>query len=128
MAGNENSGRVMKLPNLKKHMSNMFAHQYIAIWQTILDKAAGGNLEAAIYAIDRELGRPRQEIDARVKSTFSFSPDDLALMRHVTVTDLPAIDAEVKELPEGSNSVDTVPDNDTQSVDNGSGMDWVTDD
>jgi hypothetical protein len=97
------------------------------ITQTIIDKAMGGNLEAAIYLFSQKFGSPTTKIQAEVKSTFLFSPDDLALMRHVTVTDLPAIDAEVKELPEGTNSVDTVPDNDTQSddIDTDMGLDTV---
>ncbi len=130
MAGNAYSGR-HKLPaNLKKELSNMFAARAADIWQVILDKAVGGNLEAAIYAIDREYGRPRQEIDARVKGQLTFSPDDLALMSQVTVTALPVgyVDAEIRELPETSQDEqqaalevqgvqDTTPDNNDGPVD-----------
>ncbi len=108
MAGNENSGRTVKLPNLKKEMGHIFARNVVAIWQGLIDKAVAGDKEAAIYCIDRELGRPRQEIDARVRSTLEFSPDDLALMRRVSVTELPIIDAEVKELPEASDQIESL--------------------
>ncbi len=116
MAGNENSGPQYKLPYLKKQMSRAFAKKFLAIWDGLLDKAVNGDKEAAIYCIDRELGRPRQEIDARVRSTLEFSPDDLALMRRVSVSELPAINAEVKELSIGTGDNETL--TDLESLDN----------
>jgi len=113
LAGNENSGRTVKLPNLKKEMSHMFAHDVREIWGTILQKAKEGNLEAAIYAIDREFGRPRQEIlqDTRLL----IRPDDYAQMYNQIINvvnpsalQLPqgdTIEGEVKEL-DNSNNVD----------------------
>ena len=91
----------------------MFAHDVREIWGTILQKAKEGNLEAAIYAIDREFGRPRQEIlqDTRLL----IRPDDYAQMYNQIINvvnpsalQLPqgdTIEGEVKEL-DNSNNVD----------------------
>jgi hypothetical protein len=37
-----------------------------------------GDREAAIYLLDRRLGRPRQEVDARISAQVSMAPDDYA--------------------------------------------------
>ncbi len=48
-------------------------------YQCLVDNIKNGKLEAAIYLIDRVEGRPRQEIDNRIKAQIIISPDDYEL-------------------------------------------------
>ena len=54
----------------------------VSLLEVLCDKGLDGDREAAIYVIDRVLGRPRQEIDQRVKVLqLSVSGDDLARLQ-----------------------------------------------
>jgi len=100
--GNFNSGRYKKDSTIARECQLEFNRRADRLWKALIDKAESGNLEALIYVFDRQWGRPRQEIDARIKSNITFSPDDYALMSHVTVTAIePVIEGEIKELPAG---------------------------
>jgi hypothetical protein len=96
--GNHNSGRYKTPEHIAKECRIQFERRADKLWEALLTKAESGSLEALIYVFDRQWGRPRQEIDARVRSTFTFSPDDLELAsRTIGITiDNP----DVKELPE----------------------------
>jgi hypothetical protein len=76
-----------------------------------------GDREAQIYLLDRVMGRPRQEIDARVSAEVSLAPGDyarLALLQSAIgiaanmVIDVPARD-DVRELPAPETSDTTEP-------------------
>jgi hypothetical protein len=49
------------------------------ILEVIVQKAEAGDKECAIYCVDRVLGRPRLEVDQRMKSEISF-PDPSKLL------------------------------------------------
>lgn len=50
------------------------------IFESLIKKAVEGDKDAAIYLIDRRLGRPHQSIDQRVKGVILFTADDYELM------------------------------------------------
>jgi len=43
------------------------------------DIPGGGDKEVGFYLIDRRMGRPRQEIDQRIKGILAFTADDYKL-------------------------------------------------
>jgi hypothetical protein len=106
--GNYNSGR-HKLPEtIIRECNALFDGKATELYQVLMSKALSGSLEALIYIFDRRFGRPSQELKATIKSTFEFGADDLALMRRVTVTELPIIDGIVRELPEASDQIESM--------------------
>ncbi len=68
------------------------------IFQTLIDKAKGGDKECAMYLVDRVMGRPRQEIDQRVKAMVIVSPDDYEMAVRVAIAD----EKKLLELPVGT--------------------------
>ena len=46
------------------------------ILEVIVQKAAAGDKECAIYCVDRVLGRPRISLDQRLRTEVEISPDD----------------------------------------------------
>ena len=68
------------------------------IFKTLIDKAKGGDKESAMYLIDRVMGRPRQEIDQRIKAMVIVSPDDYEMAVRVAIAD----EKRLLELPVGT--------------------------
>ena len=60
---------------------------------------AGGDREAAIYLIDRLLGRPKIEIDQRITSELRLTADDYALLARAAALEARVIQA--AQLPPG---------------------------
>ncbi len=97
------SGRRPQWESLAADSMQLIERNMPAIFQVLIDKAMAGNQECAIYLIDRRMGRPRQEIDARIKSLISFTADDYELMGR---TALPQVVVEpVSLLTEPANNV-----------------------
>jgi len=116
MAGNANSGRHKELSTIKRELQVTIDDNMPAIVRKMVDKAMAGDKDCLIRLFNHKFGLPRQEIDARIKTNFTFSPDDYALMSHVTVTAIePVIEADVKELPASDTDSQDTPDNTPQS-------------
>lgn len=77
------SGRRPQWESLAAGSMQLIERNLSGIFQVLIDKALAGNAECAIYLVDRKMGRPRQEIDARIRSVISFTPDDYELMGRV---------------------------------------------
>jgi hypothetical protein len=109
MAGNANSGRHKDPATILKELNPIIDDAMPAVVAKMVDKAKAGDKDCMIRLFNHKFGLPRQEIDARIKQMFDFSPDDLALMRRVTTIEIaPAIDADVLELPAASEQTEAL--------------------
>lgn len=76
-----------------------------ALATTLMDKAKAGDKDCLIYVFDRILGKPRQEIDQRVRGIImSVSADEIAQLVLQTQAEQrrllePIIEAVVLEIP-----------------------------
>lgn len=57
-----------------------------AIIRAMIEKAKAGDTNLCIYLCDRLLGRPKQEIDARIKAqVISITPDEYELATRLAI-------------------------------------------
>lgn len=91
MAGNINSGR-HKLPStILKELNPIIDDAMPSVVAKLIEKALAGDKDCLIRIFNHKFGMPRTELDMRIKQTLSFSPDELALMSQVTVSEIPAL-------------------------------------
>jgi len=79
--GGLGSGPKRKLSTLMKEAIDQDRANLPAYFDKLSEIALRGDKEALIYLINRHLGSPKQSIDARVKASREYSPEELALMR-----------------------------------------------
>jgi len=79
--GGLGSGPKRKLSTLMRESIDQDRENLPAYFDKLSEIALRGDKEALIYLINRHLGSPKQSIDARVKASREYSPEELALMR-----------------------------------------------
>lgn len=71
------SGRKKTLGTLMDAAMGRIDQNLEFIFQQLIDKAMAGDKEAAIYLIDRRMGRPHQSIDQRIKGEINITADQI---------------------------------------------------
>ncbi len=79
--GGLGSGKKKLLNTLMKESIEQDRDNLPDYFNKLSEIALRGDKEALIYLINRHLGSPKQSIDARVKASREYSPEELALMR-----------------------------------------------
>lgn len=77
MAGKKGrSGRKKSISTLVAEAIDGVDQRLPEILQVLIEKALAGDKECAIYLVDRVLGRPRIEVDQRMKTEIHLRPDE----------------------------------------------------
>jgi len=81
------SGRKPKAStNIQQYLNSIRDTEIPLILAAMIEKAKAGDKDLMIYLTDRCLGRPRQEIDSRIRAQILVTPDDYnqAVIRAIT--------------------------------------------
>jgi len=77
------SGRHRSLGTIKRDIETKLDSIVVDAYDVLANAVAKGDINAAIYAINRRQGTPKQSIDQRTRLELSLSADDFARNRLV---------------------------------------------
>ena len=90
------SGRKKVISTLMSEAVELVDESMPELFEKLKEKALAGDKDCLIYLIDRRLGRPRQEIDQRIKGQILITPD----MRALAAREMMELKAEETKLLE----------------------------
>ncbi len=97
------SGRPRSIGTINREIEVYLDSIIMSAYTVIGDKIRAGSLDAAVYAIDRRFGKPKQQIDQRTKIELSLSAEDIELATRLAVQSqrrlLDVVDSTATELP-----------------------------
>lgn len=86
------------LKTILDYIEQVKENELPAIIDAMIVKAKAGDKELMMYLTDRCLGRPRQEIDSRVKAQIIVTPDDYRTAVQEIIAEEQALIAEYSEI------------------------------